>query len=273
MQTILSNLDAMIWEFLRNSYNGGRILAADCSEELLAKIMMLSPEPELVQWTESQRQEFCRNQWPETEGFFRHILFGRLAERMETVHAFQHLAEHLTYDGAVISIWGNVQHWTVIRDLLHGNWHFSENHIFQNEHHRLFSQNELLELFRFMHYKNLRINYITETGEMNCLEQLRLLSGMKDCSLLEVSFWVVEARLFRDEVIKLRRQLTPELRKELARILRRIEHDIEPDVNCKLAKDICKDQRISKEYLEAFVRNVTLTPHKVLTRLKEHFNE
>ena len=267
---MLSEQDAMVWKFLQDGYEGGRILAADCSEALIRKVKELSPKPELVQWTWEQQMAFCWNQWPDTKGVFRYILLGRLAERMEDIYAFRQLQEHLTYDGTLISLWGNVQHWTVIRDLLKGRWYFSDNPIFPKEHHRLFSKEEILELFRVMHYKNMRVDYLALQGEPARLEQLRLWSGMESCLALEVVFWCVEARLFKDEVIALRRQLTSELRKELARILRRIENDIEPGENCGLVREICKNQKVSKEYLEAFVRNVTLNPHKVLAKLQEH---
>lgn len=122
MQTELLEQDQMIWDALSNEYAGGRILAAECSKELLERIRSLSPVPELVLWSEKEQREFCRNQWPEDmEGNFRYVLLGRLAERLEDIYALKVIRKYLAYNGAVISLWGNVQHWSVIRNLLDGN--------------------------------------------------------------------------------------------------------------------------------------------------------
>ena len=217
--------------------------------------------------------KFCGKCWPDTEGDFCCILLGRLAERVNDIAALLPLREHLACDGKVISLWGNVQHWSVVRDLLCGTWYSSNNPIFQEVHHRLFSVNEILDLFRFLRYERVRADYLVQHGDETYLKKLQAFSGIKNRLLLETTFWCMEARPFNEEITSLRGQLTPELRKEFARILRRIEHGIEEEANCSLAQAFCKGQEISEEYLRAFVRSVTMQPRQVLEKLQEHIHE
>ncbi len=274
MDIKLSETDHMVWEFLTKDYAGGRILAADCSELLLSKLNELTPVPEVVRWTEQQQRSFCRNEWAEEmEGSFRYVLLGRLAERLEDVYALKDLREHLTYDGMVISLWGNVQHWSVIQNLFIGNWHFSGNAIFPSMPHRLYSQKEIMGLFQLMKYRDCRVNYLAiACKDRSWFERIREVSGTEPLSL-DVLFWCVASRMYNEEITMLRGQMTPELRKELGRILRRIENDIEPEFNGVLAKELCDKQGLSGEYLKVFVKNNVVNPSMVWERLKEYIHE
>ena len=269
---MLSDHDAMIWEFLLDRYDGGRILAAECSKALLEKVKTLSPAPEIVEWGKEERREFCMNNWPGTEGLFSLVLLGRLAERVENIAIIKVLRTHLTEDGTLLSIWGNAQHWSVARDLLTGNGHFSNNPIFQKLPHRLFSINEIFDMFSWLKFKALRINSSTSPIDEASLQNLANWCRVNDRRLIETTLWCAEARLYTDDVITLRKELTPELRKELARALRRIENEIDPEVNCELVKCACVTHRISNEYLTSFTKKVTLNPQLVLKKLSEQNN-
>ncbi len=274
MQEEFLEQDRMIWDFLSHGYTGGRILAAECSTALLEKMKELSPAPEVVLWSDEEQRAFCRNRWPEEmEGNFRYVLLGRLAERLEDIHALRDLQEYLAYNGVVLSLWGNVQHWTVVRNLLDGNWHYSANPVFQEMPHRLFSKKEILDTFRLLRYREVHISYLEQGIDDPGLRKLQAQELVEDPASLRVAFWCVEAQLFNREITALRGQLTSGLRKELGRALRRIENDIEPEVNCAMVWEFCQSRKVSEEYLAAFVRSVTAAPQAVWDKLRTYVHE
>lgn len=266
---MLSGQDTMIWDLLRTRYKGGRILAAECSGNLMERVLSMSPSPEVIEWDDEDRRQFCRNVWPGTTGDFSFVLLGRLAERIEDFAIVRVLYRHLLEDGSLISLWGNPQHWSVINDLLSGNYRFSENPIFQEMPHKLFSLKEMTNFFMCMKFRDFRISSAVKPGEAAYLQKLQELNEADNRHLLETAFWCIEARKYTEDVLILKKKLTPQLRKELARVLRRIENGIDVEVNCALANDFLKSQEISYEYLELFAHNVTLNYPLVLKRLQE----
>ncbi len=270
---MLSGQDTMIWDFFKERYNGGSILAIECSDSLIDKIASLSPTPHIVRWTEEEQQSFCHNQWPGPNGPFSFVLLGRLIERMEDLEITKTMRDHIIEEGTLISLWGNAQHWTVARDMLMGTSCFSKNPIIQDRPHRLFSLTEIVDMFTCLKFNALRVNDDVLPIEEDSLKKLNAWCGISNRRLLETAFWCIEARLYTDDILSLRKELTPALRKELARVLRRIENDIEPEINCKIVNDAIKNHGISKKYIEAFTKNVTLEPTLVLRKLQESQNE
>ncbi len=270
---MLSGQDTMIWDFFKERYNGGSILAAECSDSLIEKIISLSPTPNIIRWTEKEKQSFCHNQWPGSNGPFSFVLLGRLIERMEDLEIIKTIRNHIIEEGVLISLWGNAQHWTVARDMLKGTSRFSKNPIIQDMPHRLFSLKEIVDMFTCLNFKALRVNDAVLPIEEDSLVRLKAWCGISNRQLLETAFWCIEARMYTDDILSIRKELTPALRKELARVLRRIENDIEPEINCRIVNDAITNYKITRKYIEAFTKNVTLEPALVLRKLQESQNE
>ena len=82
------------------------------------------------------------------------VIYGDVLERLKDPQKI--LREHVSWlspDGVVVASIPNVQHWSVIYNLIQGNWPQDDTGIFNKTHLRWFTRNSIVELFASLELK------------------------------------------------------------------------------------------------------------------------
>lgn len=77
------------------------------------------------------------------------IVYGDVLEHLrDPWSALRMHASHLRENGIILASIPNVQHWTVLLNLLHGNWDYRDSGILDRTHFRFFTHKTVRELFQ-----------------------------------------------------------------------------------------------------------------------------
>lgn len=94
------------------------------------------------------------------EGFFDYIIFADVLEHLyNPLRSLKKIKKYLKKDGYIIASIPNVLNYTVILDLLRGNWTYSDAGILDRTHLRFFTLKEVVKLFGEAEYINENILY------------------------------------------------------------------------------------------------------------------
>lgn len=96
------------------------------------------------------------------EEFFDYIIFADVLEHLyDPALVLENMKKYLKKDGCIITSIPNVMHYSVIKELLSGNWTYQDSGILDRTHVRFFTLNEVVNLFGNLDYK---INHIGATN-------------------------------------------------------------------------------------------------------------
>jgi SAM-dependent methyltransferase len=80
---------------------------------------------------------------------FDHIIFGDVLEHLyDPDNILQQAAQRLRIGGTILACIPNVQHWSVVAQLISGSWPRHDSGIFDRTHIRWFTLNDMLQMFQ-----------------------------------------------------------------------------------------------------------------------------
>ena len=75
------------------------------------------------------------------------IIYGDVIEHLiDPVKSLPHHLELLADDGELIACIPNIQHWTIVKDLLKGKWEYADSGLLDNTHLRFFTRESIASL-------------------------------------------------------------------------------------------------------------------------------
>jgi O-antigen biosynthesis protein len=93
------------------------------------------------------------------EDFFDYIIFADVLEHLYNPElVLRNMKRYLKRDGYILASVPNVMHYSVVRDLLNGNWSYADAGILDRTHVRFFTLNEIDKLFTGQGYNELEIS-------------------------------------------------------------------------------------------------------------------
>jgi SAM-dependent methyltransferase len=265
-------------QFLKSEPGLRRILAVGCSS-LSAKIAEALPQAELsvvertemhIEHAESKVQcytlDFAVEELPFPKESFDYIITGSCIEQMVEPEDFvRRLFVYLKPEGKLLASFGNVRHWSVLKDLMEGHWHYAKqtNGKEYNALH-FFTLTEISRLFENAHYKEVQFAAQIEKAPEALLTKLEQCGFINFNGDLEVTHWLVQVCKIDKAAECLKRFFTAKVRLTLVFLLRRIENDIDLQKNCENFWQLCIAEKIPVQYLVAFIENTMLQVEKVL---------
>jgi len=96
------------------------------------------------------------------------IIYGDVIEHLiDPVKSLPYHLELLADDGELIACIPNIQHWTIMKDLLKGKWEYAESGLLDNTHLRFFTRESILNMLNALDMKLvLQQRYSYEDGGM-----------------------------------------------------------------------------------------------------------
>ena len=80
--------------------------------------------------------------------FFDYVIFGDVLEHLYNPQkVLENIKPYLKEDGKIIASIPNIQHWTIIEELLNGYWTYTKAGILDETHLRFFTQTEITKMF------------------------------------------------------------------------------------------------------------------------------
>jgi SAM-dependent methyltransferase len=265
-------------QFLKSESDLRRVLAIGCSS-LLAKIAEALPQAELsaVERTEMHIEhpapkvqcytlDFAVEELPFPKESFDYIITGSCIEQMVEPEDFvRRLFVYLKPEGKLLASFGNVRHWSALKDLMEGHWHYDKqsNKKAYNALH-FFTLTEISRLFENAHYKEVQFAAQIEKAPEVLLTKLEQCGFINFNGDLEVDHWLVQVCKTDKATEYLKSFFTAEVRLQMVFLLRRIENDIDLQENCADFRQLCTAEKIPVQYLVAFIENTMLQVEKVL---------
>lgn len=69
------------------------------------------------------------------------------------------IKKYLKDEGSILASIPNVMHYSIVKDLLQGNWSYQEAGILDRTHIRFFTKNEIIRMFERLEYSDLSVSY------------------------------------------------------------------------------------------------------------------
>ncbi len=201
------------------------------------------------------------------EGFFDYIIFADVLEHLyEPLTILQKIQKYLKPDGYVLASVPNVMHYSVVKDLLAGNWTYEDAGILDRTHIRFFTLKEIDKMFRTGGFSELTYNgvhHITNHDENpeQFIKNLKSLNLVQDEEQLKVYQYLVKAgrtQKLATEIMIKEEIANDELDlQQLKFVLRRIENDIDLKKNIyDLVAAIKQKQYDYEQILESIEINI-----------------
>lgn len=134
---------------IKNMYRGSEVYGVELNEKVAAVANHIAP----VAVADIERYDLPFA--PET---FDYIIFGDVLEHLCVPwDVVQKMRAYLKPGGAVLASIPNVMHWSVVQDLLAGNWTYQEAGILDKTHLRFFTFNEIVKMFKIAGYAELEL--------------------------------------------------------------------------------------------------------------------
>lgn len=118
---------------------------------------------------------------PYEEEYFDYVILADILEHLtDPWKALENIRPHLKAGGQILASIPNVMHFSVLRNLLQGNWTYEEAGILDKTHLRFFTLNEIKKLFTSTgyHVGSYRPNVIYESpGDQEFIRNLATISG------------------------------------------------------------------------------------------------
>jgi len=132
------------------------------------------------------------------DNFFDYIIFGDVLEHLNNPwEVVSNIRRNLKSDGQVIASIPNVMHYSVLRNLINGNWTYEEAGLLDRTHLRFFTWNEIDKMFKEAGYENLtyirKLIYMTN-DDVNFMRLLNQLTGRDMTWQYETYQYIVKAR-------------------------------------------------------------------------------
>ena len=178
--------------YLQNKYPNAHVYGIELEQDIVT--MAKNYIPSILQGD----IEHMLLEYPDKH--FDYILFPDVLEHLRNPMAvLKRLYHYLKDDGQILASIPNLMHYTVILDLLKGNFTYSESGILDKTHLRFFTQNEIIKLFLNCNYSitqlsgsYVRANLSAEDTAM--YEAILSLPGVASKDHFEVYQYFIEAK-------------------------------------------------------------------------------
>ncbi|NFR88446.1 methyltransferase domain-containing protein, partial [Clostridium botulinum] len=131
------------------------------------------------------------------EEYFDYIIFADVLEHLyDPQTVLENIKKYLKNDGYILASIPNVMHYSVIKDLLKGNWTYENAGILDKTHIRFFTKNEIIKMFNNIGYTNISMSnvnlYVNDQDEM-FINEINKISNIDIKNEVKVYQYIIKA--------------------------------------------------------------------------------
>lgn len=129
------------------------------------------------------------------EDFFDYIIFGDVLEHLNNPwKVLEDMKKHLKVDGAIIASVPNIMHFSILQELLSGNWNYRDFGILDKTHLRFFTYNTICAMFKNAGYQKIDADANVKRDDGSFVAQLDNLVPQNKKIELEIYQYLIRAR-------------------------------------------------------------------------------
>ncbi|QEK12494.1 methyltransferase domain-containing protein [Crassaminicella thermophila] len=140
------------------------------------------------------------------EEYFDYIIFADVLEHLYNPwNVLKNIRKYLKKDGIILASIPNIMHYSIIKNLLNGNWRYENSGLLDKTHIRFFTLNEINNMFATANYK---IETITGSilqqseHDMKFINSLNTITGKDMTEQYEFYQYFVKAKKIEDDIRK-----------------------------------------------------------------------
>lgn len=177
------------------------------------------------------------------KGMFDYVIFADVLEHLyHPDRVLSNIKKYLKPDGYILASIPNVQHISVVKNLLQGNWTYENAGILDRTHIRFFTFKEIEKLFRQGDYVNMQygaVNIGTTAEDSKIIDMLSNVNLVENKESLSIYQYLIKAQNNGQKSNAL--EHVGDI--SLSFLLRRIENDIELEKNTASVIDLINNAR------------------------------
>lgn len=207
---------------------------------------------------------------PYPQEHFDYIILADVLEHLKDPwQALANLRPYLKADGQILASIPNVTHFTVLRSLLQGNWHYEAAGILDRTHLRFFTLPEIVKLFHQAEYgiiQYLPLRIYESAADQAFIQQLAVVSKNPHLSEQVRAYQYLVKAVKAPAAGVLTAHPVMELQK-LIFLLRRIEQNIQPEENLQVLFSYLNNRHASPDQIVQAVLIGLTNPSESLLKL------
>lgn len=187
------------------------------------------------------------------EGYFDYIIFAGVLEQLYNPEkVLENMKKYLKDDGFILASIPNVMHYSVIKELINGNWTYEDAGILDKTHIRFFTLNEIGKMFNRLNFKEISIS---ATGTNISEEDEKFIDNISKLSLIDVK---QQFKLYQYLIKARNNNIAKEkLKNKLKFIMIRLDFNVDVEESLKeLLKYIQNNMCDEKEIIEIINKNI-----------------
>ena len=202
---------------------------------------------------------------PYSRNFFDYIISDLTFEQVDNPQDIAAgFSMFLKETGALLTSFGNIRHWSVLRNLMEGHYY--------NIVSRLYARPEFENLLYASFYKSVRVRQQQREAPDGLIERLIAAGFENECNDLETEFYLVRADRSMPELSLLKSMYTLAEREQMVRLIHRIEYDVECSTSVSSLWEIVDWLGVFPAYLSSLVRETVVHTETFYQRLSECSN-
>lgn len=206
-------------------------------------------------------------------GFFDYIIFADvLGHLYDPWKVLANMRKYLKEGGYILASISNVMHYSIIADLLKGNFTYMDAGILDRTHLRFFTLNEINRLFTASGYTDMlyKANVLQGKSDKAFIDRLVAISGEDKRAQFSAYQYIVKAKNkdVKAQIIegKARDNLTNNLggvetsnsESDIAFMIKKIENNIEQEQNIQKLSEILKNHQLNSEQLKEIAKKASV---------------
>ncbi|NLK94081.1 MAG: methyltransferase domain-containing protein [Clostridiales bacterium] len=199
---------------------------------------------------------------PFNEGLFDYIIMPDVLEHLRNPEeVLGKVKRCLKDDGKIIISIPNVMHYSILADLINGNWTYADSGILDKTHVKFFTLNEIIKLLDKEEYKIEKVsgNKLFNEADGPYLKKLMELNSNKDVS-------IDQYKVYQYLLVCSKKEIYTKKRKNLIKVLRRLDFDcLNKDISSVIYE--INNNKISNEDIINIIKSQIVNKVKVLNEL------
>ncbi|WP_028129585.1 hypothetical protein [Selenomonas sp. AE3005] len=245
-----------------------KMLICENKDIVARTIHAINPCIELEIWSTTEKEAFLKDRYETKNESYDYIYAGRLLESAADAELVAvKLRRMLKNEGHVLFLLGNIHHGEIISQLGTNHWPGQSEvvrAVFTPNINRFFTPQDAVELLVASGYENIIVDLVARNVSPSLRKMFQeVFEDLTDEDFNAV-YWLIDATRYDEDGVCLRQHYTESVRLELVKILRRIENDIDIRENTNKLLALCANERISFEYIQAFMQHALLRPAKTM---------
>lgn len=184
------------------------------------------------------------------EKFFDYIIFADVLEHLQDPWSvLNNIKKYLKDDGYILASIPNVMHYSVVRELLNGNWSYADSGILDRTHLRFFTLSEINKMLINTGYsmeKCLSTSLQVDNNDKIFIDELVKLSSDSLTKQFEAYQYIVKAKKFFDKKVRLEDKHQTQKANNLSISNKSSENIYESNATDKVNDNICESSIINK---------------------------